>query len=386
LSVTGRVVEMVNKVDELELTPELAQRAFDRHGETLETRQLLLSQLKDRISLLDDPSQRLEDHSDRNLIRFLRLKRFNLNDALAACVLHQQFHNKYKELLQDIKKEEIIFFKDLVTVFFEKEKDVDEGATENQQSSADVNREEVSQIDGVEISPNEVQTVLNNNDERKEKEKSQSRGSKHRLIGIIDLKRLITHPSFLTDYISQFPRFMIRVRYFCLEALSHDPFIQLANEEDNEGILVIVSCKDLTFWEELSLSRLISIEDKRISFQHYQSLKMNFIGGYLLHEPTFVSWLWFIIKPMLALAEPRLIEKIHFCGSYYKELYDGVKTMRKRRTIVAKEVSAEELAEDEEEDAKAFLPEFLGGKRSDENHGNWLETVCNHFFGNEKEV
>jgi hypothetical protein len=367
--------------DQLELTPELAQRALDRHGETSETRNLLLSQLKEKILSLEDPSQRLEDLSDRNLIRFLRLKRFDLNDALASCILYQQFHNKYyNQHFQDIKKEEILFFKDLVTVFFEKDE------TEVNSSNAGTTTDKSGEIDVGKVGTDEVQLMLNGNDKAKEKERSEE-GSKHRLIAIVDLKKLITHSSFLTEYISQFPKFMIRVRYFMLEALSHDPVIQLANEQENEGILVIVSCKDLTFWEELSLSRLISIEDKRIYFQQYQSLKMNFIGGYLLHEPTFVSWLWFLIKPMLALAEPRLIEKIHFCGSNYNELYDGMKAIRKRKpndsTTKESSPAGETMKEEEVEkdDEKDFLPEFLGGKRSNENHGNWLESVCNQFYG-----
>ena len=97
----------MNFSDCINLSPELEAIAFSEFGETKELRDSSLIKLYKRIQALPDVSDRLVDSSDRSLIRFLRSRKFDIEKAFESTVKLQQFHNKYHDVINILKNEEI---------------------------------------------------------------------------------------------------------------------------------------------------------------------------------------------------------------------------------------------------------------------------------------
>ena len=106
-----------NTADPLELSDGLRQYAFEKYGETPLTRRAKLDELREKIALLPIDSQ-LKDVSDFNLIRFLRVRKFNVDRALELTVnlarftidntglcggtpLEYQVYSKFYQILKD---------------------------------------------------------------------------------------------------------------------------------------------------------------------------------------------------------------------------------------------------------------------------------------------
>jgi hypothetical protein len=98
---------MDTKMSETELPEDLQQLAFEYYGETAEKRRWAIDQLKQEILKL--PSKdRLQDLSDRSLIRFIRGCKYNLEKAVKKTVAYQQFrdanHDWFQPSLEEIEK------------------------------------------------------------------------------------------------------------------------------------------------------------------------------------------------------------------------------------------------------------------------------------------
>lgn len=67
-------LEQINEelIDELDLPEDLLKIAFEELGETKEIRKEKLIELRELISKLPNEEDKLDDTSDKNLIRFLR--------------------------------------------------------------------------------------------------------------------------------------------------------------------------------------------------------------------------------------------------------------------------------------------------------------------------
>jgi hypothetical protein len=93
-----------NAVDELDLPPDLREFAFQRYGETPETRKQKLAEMRQQISALPSQDQ-IKDTSDKNLIRFLRVRKFRVNEAVENTVNLVKFEKDYPDYMGGTPKE-----------------------------------------------------------------------------------------------------------------------------------------------------------------------------------------------------------------------------------------------------------------------------------------
>lgn len=297
----------MEEVDSLELNEELANQAYLVFGETPKLRHEKLQQLRERIKRLPNQADQLKDLSDKNLIRFLRSKRFCLDETLKSTIEYQHFLDTHQESLQNITSEEILYFKDVFTVF----------------------QEPKSSQEGLELSTRTANTERRENDERQG----------NRIMLILNLKKLLSKLD--SSYKLKNPYFMIRLS-FIFEQLSFNPYSQIY------GIILIISCHNLTLWEQMTLTQLASIPEYLACFQHFRILGTKFKGAYLIEEPPFLSWLWYFVSPILS---EKIRNRCHFCGSDYSKVQAAVSDLR-------------------------ILPKSLGGERDDDDYGDWLTRQC----------
>ena len=105
------------EIDSLHLNPMLAEYAWTVYGENDIVRKESLETLRDMIRHLPNENDRLQDVSDRNLIRFLRSRKFNLEKSLECTVQYQHFLNQHAVDLAGITKE----IKQIILNWWEKE-------------------------------------------------------------------------------------------------------------------------------------------------------------------------------------------------------------------------------------------------------------------------
>jgi retinaldehyde-binding protein 1 len=223
-------------MDTMNLNEELSALAEVQLGETAQTRSQSLHDLKERIQALPVEADRLSDLSDRNLIRFLRNRKYNLDKAVGSCVKYQRYLLKHGKDLENITKEEILRFSQAITV----RRDPSSG----------------------------------------------------RLIVLIRAKRIIA--SYSSEYKAVNPKFLLRLRFFLFERISFDPRAQIC------GTILIFSCNGLSFWDEMKLPHLSSVSDHIACFDHFLSLGTRFKGAFIYKEPAFLSWVWFFIRPLMS--------------------------------------------------------------------------------------
>jgi hypothetical protein len=90
--------------DCLELPEDLKEFAFQRYGETPETRVQKLQEMRELIANLP-PEDRIEDVSDVNLIRFLRVRKFVVKNAVENTVNLVRFGREHPHLVGGTPKE-----------------------------------------------------------------------------------------------------------------------------------------------------------------------------------------------------------------------------------------------------------------------------------------
>ena len=88
-----------------DLPSNLQSVALEELNETPAFRDLQINELRMAIAALPQEGDKLKDTTDANLIRFLRSKKFSLENALRATIEWQQFYEKYKDVLANITKE-----------------------------------------------------------------------------------------------------------------------------------------------------------------------------------------------------------------------------------------------------------------------------------------
>jgi hypothetical protein len=81
----------------MDLPEELRQSAYDKYGETEESKLAAVEALRERIRALPLEDQ-LDDQSSDNLIRFIRVRKYNLDKALKNTVNTAHFYREHPEL------------------------------------------------------------------------------------------------------------------------------------------------------------------------------------------------------------------------------------------------------------------------------------------------
>lgn len=235
-------------------------------------------------------ADQLKDLSSQSLIRFLRSRKYDISKALDFAVEYQKFLSLHDAELAGITEAEILHFHQAVTVFQDPEN--------------------------------------------------------LRIVVIVRLKKILEQ--FSSEYKTLRPSFFLRFRFFLFERLSHNPYAQIC------GTVLIFSCKDVTFWEELKLPQICSVADHKASFRHFNILGTRMKGSYMFQEPGFLSWLWYFISPMMS---QKIRSRFHFCGRHIELIHQAVSDV-------------------------SILPESLGGKLSEESElvSWWILSECNKCF------
>jgi len=95
-----------NTHSDTELPDFLREIAFQEINETPELRAAKLIELKESINALTQPDEKIEDLSDRNLIRFLRSRKYDVQRALESTIKWQKFYHSFRDILKDFTQEE----------------------------------------------------------------------------------------------------------------------------------------------------------------------------------------------------------------------------------------------------------------------------------------
>ena len=149
-------------------TFELRNAAFRIYGETTETRELKLKELREKV--LEMPNFIDIDTSDVNLLRYLRGKKFNIEKTLKTIENVIQFNHEHPTWTHNLTQNEFIVF-------------------------------------------NSVVKILN------------IRDKENRVIVFFKASEFIKH--FTTEFIETNPRAMIRFNVFLINKLSHNSDIQI---------------------------------------------------------------------------------------------------------------------------------------------------------------
>eukprot|EP01038_Epipyxis_sp_PR26KG_P009065 gene9065-12227_t len=223
-------------MDPNELPQHLRQIAFEEFQETTALRVTKLEELKRRIAELPEESDKLVDTSNKNLLRFLRSRKYDMDKCLDSCVQWQKFYNKHHEILKNISKDSLDVFSKFIQV-------------------------------------------------------KREPGDKGRVV-------LIMRPAtglklFTSELKKLYPRIMLQYNYWMFENLSFDPQVQV------NGLIVINSFKNMTFADQMSMSSMAPMTDHIETFLHFQILGMRFKGAFIMEQPVFMTWLWFFLRPFM---------------------------------------------------------------------------------------
>lgn len=104
----------------VDLSPEFAEIARIRLGETLQVREAALLELREKICELPE-SDKIYDTTDLSLIRFLRSRKFDVEKALKQTINYRHYFEKNEKELKDLKTEEFLSFNEFFQVLEEKD-------------------------------------------------------------------------------------------------------------------------------------------------------------------------------------------------------------------------------------------------------------------------
>lgn len=224
-------------IDPCELPAHLINIARDELGETPRIMRQGLLELRKQITQLECDEDKIKDLSDKNLMRFLRFKKFNIVHALQETINLRRFYIKHAEALVNLdKSNEFLKFGSFLQVLDE-------------------------------------------------------RDPKGRVIVVMRPKKAIH--LFTPEFIAENPHAVLRFNVWLFEKLSHDINLQVC------GMLVFVTFTGLTFWDQITMNTMAPITDQLAVFQFLQILGCRLGGAYVFEEPPFMSWLWYFIRPFM---------------------------------------------------------------------------------------
>ena len=200
--------------------------------ETATLRFSKLEELRRRIQALPEEDQRIKDLSDENLIRFLRGKKFRVEDALQTTINFALFYKEHYKLFEGNNIADFRVFGKLITVL--------------------PHRDHNGKV-----------VIL------------------FRPVNCIEY----FSPQFLADN----PSILVRAMLWFFNLLNKNVYIQVC------GAVLIVSFGDLSLWNSMAISQALW-EVHNVAFRFLTKCTATRVGGiYLFEQPSVLTWAFNIV-------------------------------------------------------------------------------------------
>jgi hypothetical protein len=190
-----KVIKLESMSDGLEMPPDIQRVAFEEFGETVEKRQQSLEEFRNRLLQFPE-DQRLEDFSDKSLIRFIRGSKYNMEKAVKRATEYQKFRKDHPEWFHPTQEEIVIYCS--------------------------------------------LANIMNQVDEKL-----------RRIITVIPSLGL---QNITPEFMSKYPEALTRFPVWIFDQLSHDPYAQVA------GVVLIITGKNLSMWDSFKMSKLSTVQ------------------------------------------------------------------------------------------------------------------------------
>ena len=265
-----------NDDSDLTLEPSLQLRAEAEIGEpsSIEGKRAKVAELRELIAQggCEGGDRRLGETSSRNLIRFLRLSKFDCARAFERIKDYRNFfHNNRDVDNLDPENEFREAFKDLIHVYHD--------------------------LPGA-----EGRVVLC-------------------LFPKLALARITP------EMVKQNPRILLRANVWMFDRLSFDTKVQVC------GIIIFNSFSDFgthrTKNPTISLSQLVNIKERRLTFNFFSILGFRLKVAMVFEEPYFLTWFWFVIKQFV---KSKIRERFMLNGPDYAKI-DEIFPQELRRSL-----------------------------------------------------
>jgi hypothetical protein len=247
-------------IDPIVLTPKLQEAAFRELGETEASRNEALQDLRRRIEELP-VEERIQDTSDRNLIRFIRARKYNPEKAFETLKAYDHFHKTNPEWVQiENPEEELLFFKSFLNVI----------------------------------------------------EYEDEEGGKLVVIMLPEFGVKLLTP----EYLAAHPLAMVRFNLWLFDQISNNVYAQIF------GVMIINTFRNLTFWDQVTISRFAPISHHVATIRYlFDCVGLRLSAAIILEEPAFFHVIWGIAKVFL---NEKMKSRFHFCGKDYHKIEEVI--------------------------------------------------------------
>ena len=212
--------------------------------------------MRERIQALPE-KDRLKDLSDKNLIRFLRCRKFDIERAVKLACDAKRFYTKNADILKDLDGKETVMFDGEHNNVFQVYRNVDK--------------------DG------KVVIILHPS----------------RFIQAVQSKQGST-------IIKKDPSAVLRHLVWQFHNLCQDPHVQVG------GLIMLNSFADCSFFESFSFVNVMTVPQRGILIKHLNICGIRMKGVYIFREPTIITALYYVLK---AFMSEKLRKRVRFCGS-----------------------------------------------------------------------
>lgn len=247
--------------DPLDLSPELAKIALDDFGETPTLRRQALLDLRQLITELPDPNDRLEDVSDSNLIRFIRGRKYDLEKALETTIALQKFNIEHPDWITATEEELLMG-----------------GVTDH------------------------FCAMLSKPDK------------KYRKVFVMFPARGVKY--FTDDFVKAHPNAMIKFNLWMFDRISRDPHVQVA------GLIIINSFQNFTLNDNLRMSRMAPMSHQLATFSFFNKCAcIRLAGAFMVEAPILMRAIFGLAKVFLTA---KIRDRFFFLGTDCAPLHNMV--------------------------------------------------------------
>ena len=184
------------------------------------------------------PNDKIDDRSAENLLRFLRVRKFDVEKAVLSTVHVAHFNRQHPEWITELTLEEISIFEGFFNVL---------------------------------TCPDHEGRVI------------------CVLRPAIGVKNLT--PSVLRSN----PNIIIKGQLWFFKRLCKNIRAQVC------GVIIINTFEGFTIWDNITISRAQPISNQLATFHYIQNcVGFRMAGAYLFHEPFYVSWMWSVLKNVVS--------------------------------------------------------------------------------------